>query len=79
MVYQELVLVPGRVMETMRSHRILGMVFLSLKDLLIWDMAEEKDPRNDFKVSFNFLVSVFCFSLKKIIIIVISLSLSDMV
>lgn len=78
-MYQELMLVPGRVMEKMRSHRILGMVFLSLKDLLIWDMTEETDSRNDFKISFNFLVSVFCFSLKKIIIIVISLSLSNMV
>ena len=71
-------LAPGRVVEK-KSHRILGMVLSSLKDLLIWDMTEEKDSRNDFKISFNFLVSVFCFSLKEIIITVISLLLNDMV
>ena len=33
---------PGRVVEKI-SHQILGTVFSSLQDLLLWDKTEEKD------------------------------------
>lgn len=55
---------PGRVVEKI-SHQILGTGFSSLQDLLIWDKTEEKDSGMTSKISFNFLVSVFYFSLKK--------------